>query len=264
MNIVPTLTRLSCILLILLSSGCSTLLPSRHGQSTLPARTGRLPGSRRTPAPTSPLRTEFLMLNIAEASGWVAFADSDTSEEDTEDYRIIIQRESTGEVLFESSIPLARGLRTHGFEMSRSDARLLNIASTVDAGILPPLRQLHPDRSDIAETLPSSDPSPASEVIPDSDISVMTGVHVIDALENALILQLDNPDDFAVGHRIFLRTPPETLQDAETGDVVILSRGRIAGLLEITELIDDRATATLLSGEIPSEGYLERVLPNNL
>ncbi len=191
------------------------------------------------------------MLNIAEASGWVAFTDSATAAEVTEDYRIVIQRESTGEILFESSIPLARGLRTHGFEMSREDARLVNIASTVDAGILPPLSEFH------AEPAPLLTASVSEET--EEILSVLTGIQVVDATQTALIFELDSPDSLRPGDRLFIRTPPETMEDPDTGDLIILSRGRIAGLLEVTELSDGRATATLISGEIPAEGYFERV-----
>jgi len=225
--------------LLLVSVGCQTAPTHRPP-----------PTSRVQPVEASPLRTEFLMLNIAEASGWVAFTDSATDAEDTEDYRIVVQRESTGEILFESSIPLARGLRTHGFEMSREDARLINIASTVDAGILPPLSQFH------AETSPSARPTPEGS---DQTLSVLTGIQVVDATQTALIFELDSPDSLRPGTRLFIRTPPETMEDPDTGDLIILSRGRIAGLLEVTDLSDGRATATLISGEIPAEGYFERV-----
>jgi hypothetical protein len=226
--------------LLLVSVGCQSVQPHRPP-----------PASRLQPVEASPLRTEFLMLNIAEASGWVAFTDSATAAEDTEDYRIVIQRESTGEILFESSIPLARGLRTHGFEMSREDARLVNIASTVDAGILPPLSEFH------AEPAPLLTASVSEET--EEILSVLTGIQVVDATQTALIFELDSPDSLRPGDRLFIRTPPETMEDPDTGDLIILSRGRIAGLLEVTELSDGRATATLISGEIPAEGYFERV-----
>ncbi|MCC5844046.1 MAG: hypothetical protein JJU05_07335 [Verrucomicrobia bacterium] len=241
MRVKPPLIFLVCTLL-LASSGCST-----------PSTARPAPATRTRTAGSAPLRTEFLMLNIAEASGWVAFTDSTTDAEDTEDYRIVIQRESTGEILFESSIPLARGLRTHGFEMSREDARLIDIASTVDAGILPPLSQLQTP----PVTAPETPAAPSTE----ETLSVLTGVQVIDATQTGLILQMEHPDVLKLGGRLFLRTPPETMQDPDTGDTIILSRGRIAGLLEITQLSENRATATLKSGEIPPEGYLERVDP---
>jgi hypothetical protein len=224
----------------------------------------RAPQQARPPQRTRParqtgaLRTELLMLNIAEASGWVAFVDSEMEQDDTEDYRIVIHRESTGEILFESTIPLARGLRTHGFEMSREDARLLDIAATVDAGILPPLAQL---QAGPAETS-AVPPAPPAETLTQDSISVLTGVQVVGASDNTITLQMLAENILSIGDRIFLRTPPETMQDEATGEVLILSRGRIAGLLEVTSITDNLATATLKSGAIPSEGYLERVDPD--
>lgn len=243
MRVKPPLKLLLCTLL-LASTGCRTTSAHRPPSATRPRS-----------AEISPLRTELLLLNIAEASGWVAFTDSSTDAEDTEDYRILIQRESTGEILFESSIPLARGLRTHGFEMSREDARLLNIASTVDAGILPPLQHIQ------AEPVTDRDVTAPAPAEPEESISVLTGVQVIEATKTGLILQLDDPERLNLGGRLFLRTPPEVMLDPDTGEALILSRGQIAALLEITDLTGDRATATLLSGAIPAEGYLEKVDP---
>ncbi len=243
MRVKPPLKLLLCTLL-LASTGCRTTSGHRPPSATRPRS-----------AEISPLRTELLLLNIAEASGWVAFTDSSTDAEDTEDYRILIQRESTGEILFESSIPLARGLRTHGFEMSREDARLLNIASTVDAGILPPLQHIQ------AEPVTDRDVTAPAPAEPEESISVLTGVQVIEATKTTLILQLDDPERLNLGGRLFLRTPPEVMLDPDTGETLILSRGQIAALLEITDLTGDRATATLLSGAIPAEGYLEKVDP---
>lgn len=237
--------------LLLLSSGCVSLSGNSRPRPAQPA-----PAPQATPPS---LRTELLMLNIAEASGWVAFTDSDEPDPETEDYRIIIQRESTGERLFDSRIPLAKGLRTHGFEMSREDARLLNIAATVDAGILPPLSQFPAETTPAAPTeeRPTAAPTPPSET--NDAIDVLTGVQILNATDTALTLSLDDPGTLALGDRLFLRTPPETLQDPATGSLIVLSRGRIAGLLEITALEDNTATATLQSGEIPEAGYLERV-----
>lgn len=243
MHLKPFLVLVSGILL-LVSAGCRSVPDTRT------------PAHSRTPPPApSPLRTELLLLNIAEASGWVAFTESDSESVDTEDYRIIIQRESTGEILFQSSIPLARGLRTHGFEMSREDARLIQIASAVDTGILPPLSLVDAGRSTSPTVPPHSDAAEAP-------LAVLTGIQVIDATENTLVLEMESPGLLQTGDRIFVRTPPETMQDPETGALLILSRGRIAGLLEITEQTETRAIATLLSGELPPEGYLERVEPD--
>jgi hypothetical protein len=37
----------------------------------------------------------------------------------------------------------------------------------------------------------------------------------------------------------------------------MVSKGQVSGLLEITEVKDSRAVATLMSGQIPEAGYLE-------
>lgn len=238
----PRLIILLCTL-VLLNSGCATVSEPRQQH---PHHRG------------SELRTELLMLNFAEASGWVAFTDSSADADDTEDYRITVQRVSTGEVLFASSIPLPRGLQTHGFEMSRQDPRLREIAATADGGILPPLHR----RQRASDDPPAPGGVEESTPLTEETISVLTGVEVLDASAAALTLLLEDPGLLKTGDRIFLRTPPETMTDTETGDTLILSRGRIAGLLEITELEGNRAVATLKSGEIPPEGYLERVDPD--
>jgi len=216
------------------------------------ASTGSSPPDRILRKPAAPPETQLLLLNVAEASGWVAYG---AAGQETQKYRIVVSREDNGLIIYESQVYLSDKLETHGFEMAEDDARLMGIARQVDTGILAPLRKAALD----AAPPPDSTETPR-EAPPSPPINTLEGVEVVSADADGMILRQTTPDLLAPGDRIFLRTPPEYIEDVDGGAPILVSRGRVAALLEVTAIEGDQVTLVRRSGEIPLAGYLEKAV----
>lgn len=218
--------RLSATVLILsVFAGCGTLSPS-------PNRDNRA---------YRPPDTQLILLNVAEGSGWVAFHEGGGTE-DSELYRIRVTRASTGAVIYESTVYLPVHLQTHGFEMAHDDPRLARVAQQVDSEILAPLRQ------GAQQTTPAPTAPPALTAL---------DVEVLELLEDGMRLSQPPQQPLAVGQTLYLRTPPEFLTDPVDGQTVMISRGRVAALLEVTEASETEMVILRRSGEIPEAGFFE-------
>lgn len=242
--------------------------------------------------PSTP-RSELVVLNLREASGWVAFREAEDSGARMENYRMVVIHQDSGKIMYDSIVPLAADLRTHGFEMEARDPRLLNLAHNVDRRIIEPMEAY--ERARGIEPEVSVDPAPAPDDAPpapkepreppatqpaasthppekdapppappgarapemvEAPASGLSGA-VITAVEGeVLTLALDPPDALDEGDRFFLRHPPKVI--ALPGmEEDYRSRGEVAGLARILTIENGVATAKLLSGEVPDEVYLE-------
>lgn len=200
--------------------------------------------------PSGPTETQLVLLNIPEASGWVAFGGSG---EASREYRIVVSRADSDEVIYESRIYLPADLDTHGFEMAHDDPRLLGIARQVDRDILLPLREATLEPEENAATINPAVP-PAGGISP----TILLGIEVLSADADSMELRQERAGILNPGDRLFLRTPAEFANDPDTGEQVMLSRGRVAALLEVTEVRENNVTVVRRSGEIPSAGYFQR------
>jgi hypothetical protein len=206
----------------------------------------------------------LVLLNIEEASGWIAYtcADADVHGA-TEDYRIQVVKEKTGEVIYESRVPLAADLCSHGFEMAANDPRLIRLARGVDRDIILPIEG--PRAAAPAETSSGDVPMPptaegASARAPaetPAEVFALPELAVVEATATSLVLDQGAARSLKVGQRFFIRTEPKIITNPVSGEELMVSKGEVSGLLEITEVKDSRAVATLMSGQIPEAGYLE-------
>lgn len=261
--------RLAPLVAVGLTSGCISL------------------GGRNTNEPSTvrPTRTQLLMLNRAESSGWVGYTDQAMVNPPTEDYRILVIRQSSGEVLYDSVVPLPQGLRTHGFEMEQGDPRLQNLARQVDRNIIDPMEayQREIGAAPVAPppSTPPPDPSPETkeEMAPEPEPatskpeppakpkevpalvegpnSSLSGITVLESKGKTLKLDVEPVDMLKKGDRLYLRLPPKVIV-LPGMDNNILTPGEISGLVEVTDSEDGSVTAKLLSGEVPAEMYFER------
>jgi len=239
------------------------------------------------PSAVQPTRTQLLMLNRAESSGWVGYTDRAMLNPPKEDYRVLVIRQKTGDILYDSIVPLPVNLRTHGFEMEPGDPRLQGLARQVDRNIIVPMEQYQ--RRSLDGDLPEDDPS-SSEMEPSTEPTVLTpapepimeeppaeapeapegvpalvegpnssltGIAVLATTKNSLTLDVEPAGMLQKGDRLYLRHPPKTivLPGMENN---ILTPGEVAGLVEVRQVEDGTVTAKLLSGDIPAEMYFER------
>jgi hypothetical protein len=133
---------------LLFSSGCRSTSYSAPRPTVEPAE----------------IRSELMLLNVPEASGWVAYHCTPSEEPEMEDYRVVVIRQQTGTIIYDSQIPLAVDLCTHGFEMAPDDPRLQHLARTVDSSIIEPLEAFRRNQ-------PAPDPiaAPAEPPLASSD-----------------------------------------------------------------------------------------------
>lgn len=193
-------------------------------------------------------RAELVLLNVPEASGWVAFADEEADATETEEYRIVVIRQATGEILYDSRVPLSTALRTHGFEMAGDDPRLVGIARQIEADIIAPVAE---------------GDTPAPRAIPATPAdNPLAALQVVSATESTLVLDQGDLNLLQVGTRLFVRTPAQTHTDPRTGEEILISRGEIVALMNVESVEGSRATARILSGDLPEEGYLELAPPD--
>ncbi len=264
-------TALSAVL-IFMSTGCASLSgPSRNAGD---------------PSSIQPTRTQLLMLNRAESSGWVGYTDQAELNPPKEDYRVLVIRQATGDILYDSNVPLPANMKTHGFEMEPGDPRMQGLARRVDENIIAPMEaykqrnentatgsSLSPEEVPTApveenpEMAPSSTdadaPAPAPEAadglpsLVEGPDSSLTGITVLETGTGTLVLDVEPADMLQKGDRIYLRRAPRVIVLPGMKDN-ILSPGEVAGLVEIRSVDEGTVSAKLLSGEIPAEMYFER------
>jgi len=245
------------------------------GCATSPIRTGA------RNLPPEPLRTELVLLNVPEGSGWVAYRQDET-EEDVEDFRIVVIRQSTSELIYDSVIPLNASLATHGFELSRNDPRLQSLARNVDQKIIEPLEQMvppEPTRPAEASTEPDNtveepaeveeteEPEPGSmgpESESVSDTASKDGEEVVSSLyrflreeEDVLLISFTEEHPLAAGDELFVREPDRTIDLPGTNEQVLVSKGSVTGLVRVESVSSQIARATVLTGYLPEQPHFE-------
>lgn len=246
------------------------------------------------PPPPSPPRSEMVLLNMSEASGWVAYDCDPEAGEETETYRIVVIRQASGEIIYDSQVPLTANLCTHGFEMAPTDPRLEQLARNVDRNIIAPLEShgnseahgnstekaapggrepqggisvIDAESKDVEPSDTGSGPEPAAAGESASDTGADTmvpgkleGVRIVSVEGKQVTLLQEEDDLLAPGRRYFLRYPPKVIALPGYEQDSLVSKGEVAGLIEVDDVDGTDATARLLSGEAPAEGYLEPTL----
>lgn len=232
-------------------------------------------------------RSELVFLNIAEASGWVAYNCNPSDEAtETENYRIVVIRQSNNELIYDSLVPLAADLCTHGFEMDPEDPRLQKLGRNVDAEIIEPLEAYQkslnkekrpseappvqkpeeptapeeratPPENDGKEGATATEPAAAAPNTPAASGAI--SISGVDG--DSVLLQLNNEEIPVAGDRFFLRTPPKIIAIPGTGEKIVTSEGEVTGLVEIVSVENGSARARILSGSAPETGVAEKV-PN--
>ncbi|MDF3129719.1 hypothetical protein P0Y35_10980 [Kiritimatiellaeota bacterium B1221] len=225
-------------------------------------------------------RSELVFLNIAEASGWVAYNCNPSGDEaETETYRVVVIRQKSGEVIYDSQIPLATDLCTHGFEMSPEDPRLKKLGRNVDSEIIEPLEAYQKslkDKAPATETAPESkvepEPEPAAqnrETETASAPATVSATAGAEAAEDAnyltitgtdgdsILIECNDQQNVKAGDRVFLLTQPEIIAIPGTDEKVLISKGEVTGLAEIQSVEKGVARAKILNGEIPESGVAE-------
>lgn len=241
-------------------------------------------------APNTPAhqdtRSELVFLNIEESSGWVAYNCNQGDAEELENYRVVVIRQKTGEIIYDSQIPLAANLCTHGFEMAPNDPRLKKIAQNVDDGIIEPLeayqRSLEQEdmESEVGEApvvkepmveetvAPAPKPTSAPTSAPTTEPSVKRStnptpskpiIEIVGSDEKQVELRLTKEASLKIGDRLFLREPPTYIRIPGTGEDILNSEGEVTGLIEISAVEGLSAQATVLSGEVPKDGIAEKI-----
>lgn len=260
----------ACILLVLLASGCASNPSSR-------------PATTRSAPSLPPPRTELVLLNIPEGSGWVAYRQKETDPE-VENYRIVVIRQSTNELIYDSVIPLSASMATHGFELAKDDPRLQNLARNVDSNIIIPLEQVAPvsapppagkptTRSEQAASSPvesapveepSPTPAPKSGPEPESEAPAPTELKeaesdysFLEQAGNQIFIDMPEESPLTPGDRLFVREPDRTIALPGTGEQILVSRGTVTGLVTVESVEDNRASARLLSGYLPEDPRFE-------
>lgn len=233
--------------------------------------------NRRTPS-----RTELVLLNVPEGSGWVAYR-KDETDENIEDYRIVVIRQSTDEIMYDSIIPLATSMETHGFELSRDDPRLQNIARNVDRNIIEPLESVMPQIqeeresiADVEEPSVISDPTQEAETVaitppvveestPQAEVEFPetadpnTPFPFIQRNGDQVFIGMPKPDSLSNGDRLFVRQPDRTLSLPGDETQSVVTRGSLTGLVQVDYVRGRVATTVLLSGYLPKDPTFERI-----
>jgi len=239
-------------------------------------------------APNTPAhqdtRSELVFLNIEESSGWVAYNCNQGDAEELENYRVVVIRQKTGDIIYDSQIPLAANLCTHGFEMAPNDPRLKKLAQNVDDGIIEPLeayqRSLEQEELEskaakapvmgepMADEKIAPTPKPSSVSTPQSTpepavkrssnpTSSQPSIEIVGNDEKQVELRLTKESSLQVGDRLFLRESPTYIRIPGTGEDILNSEGEVTGLIEISAVEGLSAQAKVLSGEVPKDGIAE-------
>lgn len=252
---------LCALSLIVVVSSCATT-PSRRRNTSTPAE----PNSR----------SELVFINMEEASGWVAYeCDSEGDGGETENYRVVVIRQKSGEIIYDSQIPLASNLCTHGFEMAPEDPRLKRLGQNVDREIIEPLEayQKSLENETSAETTAvqpeaTSTPAPPKkekvkketvEAEPTVPVEAVAAVTITGMDGDFILLDFSQTDLPVAGDRFFLRSTPEVIEIPGTDETVLASEGEVTGLVEIVSVEGTSAQSQLLSGDIPKAGTAEKV-----
>jgi hypothetical protein len=228
-----------------------------------------------------------VLLNRADHSGWVGYTDP-AGNTQPEDYRVVVIRQRSGEILYDSVVALPGNLRAYPFDMEPGDPRLERLAREVDANVIAPLdsyqRQkgagaAQPSPPEPAPSAPEPAPEPAAASAtppavsatpepsrePQANVpalvegpnSSLTGITVVERKGDRLTLEFAPANLLQKGDRLYLREPPKVI--ALPGmDENLMTAGEISGLIEITRAKDGSATAKRLSGTIPDQMYFER------
>jgi len=225
--------------------------------------------TNRTPRPSQPQagenpRTELVLLNVTEASGWVAYSGPDGKGSQLEEYRIVVIRSRTNELIYDSTVPMASDLRTHGFEMDQNDPRLRRMATAVDRDVIAPLEAFQRETTGSVtpppQPAPTPLPAPEPEAVKPSPSEesppAPAGLRILDLSEKSLRIALPREESAVVGARYFVRAPDRSLRLPGIEEEVV-TKGEISGLVEISSVKGLEATATLVSGEIPANATLE-------
>ncbi|MDA3873886.1 MAG: hypothetical protein PF795_07985 [Kiritimatiellae bacterium] len=235
------------------------------------------------------IRSELMLLNVPEASGWVAYHCTPSEEPEMEDYRVVVIRQQTGTIIYDSQIPLAVDLCTHGFEMAPDDPRLQHLARTVDSSIIEPLEAFRrnqpapdpiaaPAEPPLASSDSTSEPatetetetadlSEAEATVPETTEPAVTTrdeeedekPFILGAYENEVLhIDLKEAGSLSQGDRLFVRNPPQIIALPGTDEQILVSEGEVVGLVEVISTEGLTASAKLLNGEIPENGHLEK------
>jgi hypothetical protein len=244
--------------------------------------TGPTPRSRNA---NTPPRTELVLLNVPEGSGWVAYRRQDDTDQ-VEDYRIVVIRQSTDELIYDSVIPLAASVATHGFELAKDDPRLQNLAQNVDRNIITPLENVMPQLADSTAPAPVATPAPqpvmeSEPVSPEPAITPPTPEVVMEEVaspEPPVYPQLEdsdqeypllrvNGDQVIIGmpaegslsprDRLFVREADRTITLPGEQEQQLVSRGSLTGLIQVESVQGRIATTILLSGYMPENPIFE-------
>lgn len=202
------------------------------------------PQSAPLPEATSDMRTEMMLLNVQEESAWVAYG-SRTNTNMTE-YVVRILHPDTGRIVYESTILMPVGLAAHGFELSPDDPLLKATRQFVDSRVLPDL----PPDSDEEETSTSQ---------PAGKLALSDATLIILHVDKDGIVFDHGGAELKVGQRMFLRSAPTILRDPVDNRPVLITKGAIAGIVEVSEVREKDATAKLVSGSFPEDAHLEPI-----
>jgi hypothetical protein len=261
---------------LLLMFGASCLLFS-SGCRSLRSRAAEEPDE---------VRSELVLLNVTEASGWVAYHCSPSQDPEMEDYRVVVIRQQTGAIIYDSQIPLASDLCTHGFEMAPDDPRLLSLAQNVDSSIIEPLEAFRRSQSEAnnaseseTDTTTNSSNEPSAGVASEHNMrNVRTAApsaytstvaaqenaseespYRMTSIENGIVhMVLKDSGSLNQGDRLFVRNPQQIISIPGTGEQVLVSKGEVVGLIEVVSSEGLIASAKRITGEIPGNGHLEK------
>lgn len=231
-----------------------------------------------------PTRTELVLLNVPEGSGWVAFKKDEGSQQ-IEDYRIVVIRQSTDELIYDSVIPLAASMETHGFELAKDDPRLQDLAMTVDRSIIEPLESVMPqlaavenDRTaPVAEESagemaqpsamrPMSTPRPPAAVEPQDDPTQLEPPQLVESDQDyplirrngdQVIIQMPAENSLSEGDRLFIREADRTITLPGEDQQKLISKGSLTGLVQVRSVKGRIANTLLLSGYMPKNPVFE-------
>lgn len=204
-----------------------------------------------------------------------------------EDYRVVVIRQNSGEIIYDSQIPLASNLCTHGFEMSPDDPRLKKLSQNVDSGIIEPLEAFQKsikETEDVEIMEEATEPEEVSaEEISDegaseapvveeteSDLTMASKSEIsergkastfqINTFDQKTVeLELTENHTLETGDRLFLREQPTLIKIPGAVDEMIRTDGIITGLVQVTEIDGNKSVAKILSGSVPEGGIAETV-----
>ena len=240
------------------------------------ARTGKT--VKRNRPQTVETRSELVFLNIPEASGWVAYNCNPGGSPEMEDYRVVVIRQKSGEIIYDSQIPLAADLCTHGFEMAQDDPRLQRLAQNVDADIIDPLeayqksletetpapelkkpapKAAQPEATESVDDKAETNASAVGEEVPNVKAEVVK-VKILGMAAEMVLLGTPNGLALQPGDRLFLREEPDVIAFPGSDETFVASEGQVTGFVQVVTVENNTAKAKILSGTIPGSGYAEK------